>query len=74
MTDLSGPGDALPDLRASDAEREQAAEVLRNAASEGRLNVEELDDRLGSVYAVRTRNELERLIADVNPERLSRNR
>lgn len=70
MTDSSG--DALPELRASDAEREQAAEVLRMAASEGRLEVEELDDRLGSVYAVRTRTELQRLIADVDPERLGR--
>jgi Domain of unknown function (DUF1707)/Cell wall-active antibiotics response 4TMS YvqF len=68
MTDPSG--DALPELRASDAEREQAAEVLRMAASEGRLNVEELEDRLGSVYEVRTRAELERLIADVDPRRL----
>jgi len=68
MTDPGG--DALPDLRASDAEREEAAEVLRVAASEGRLDVDELDDRLGSVYSVRTRNELERLIADVSPERL----
>jgi hypothetical protein len=74
MSDLTGPGDALPELRASDAEREQAAEVLRIAASEGRLDVEELDDRLGSVYSVRTRNELERLIADVSPERLGQGR
>lgn len=70
MTDLSGPGDRLPELRASDAEREQTAEVLRAAASEGRLDVKELEDRLGSVYAVRTRTELARLIADVDPERL----
>jgi hypothetical protein len=34
---MSDSGDALPELRASDAEREQAAEVLRVAASEGRL-------------------------------------
>jgi hypothetical protein len=74
MSDLTGPGDALPDLRASDAEREQTAEVLRVAASEGRLDVEELDERLGSVYSVRTRNELERLIADVSPERLGQGR
>ena len=71
---MSDSGDALPELRASDAEREQAAEVLRVAASEGRLDVEELDDRLGSVYSVRTRNELERLTADVSPERLGQGR
>ena len=72
MSDFSG--DALPELRASDAEREQAADVLRIAASEGRLDVEELEERLGSVYTVRTRPELERLIADVHPERLGRGR
>jgi len=71
---MSDPGDALPELRASDAEREQAAEVLRTAASEGRLNVEELEDRLGSVYSVRTRSELERLIADVSLEPLGQDR
>jgi Domain of unknown function (DUF1707) len=67
---MSDPNDALPELRASDAEREQAADVLRVAASEGRLNVDELEDRLGSVYNTRTRAELDRLVADVNPDRL----
>jgi hypothetical protein len=64
------PGEQLPELRASDAEREQAADVLRVAASEGRLDVEELEDRLSSAYSATTRRELERLIADVSPERL----
>ncbi len=74
MSEPSGPGEALPELRASDAEREQAAEVLRMAASEGRLNVEELEDRLSSAYRAATRRELERLIADVSPERLGTGR
>lgn len=68
---MSDPGDALPELRASDAEREQTAEILRGAAAEGRLNVEELEDRLSSAYGAATRRELERLIADVSPERLA---
>ena len=74
MSELTGPGDALPELRASDAEREETAEVLRVAATEGRLDVEELEDRLGSAYTVRTRSELERLIADVSPDRLGAGR
>jgi Domain of unknown function (DUF1707) len=74
LTPQQGPGDQLPDLRASDAEREQTAEILRVAASEGRLDVEELEDRLGTVYTVRTRTELERLIADVDPQRLGQGR
>jgi hypothetical protein len=44
--------------------------VLRLAASDGRLNVHELEERLGAVFRVGTRKELDRLIADVSPERL----
>jgi hypothetical protein len=57
--------DSLPELRASDADREHHAEVLRKAAGEGRLTMDELDERLTSVYESRTHNELKRLIADV---------
>jgi DUF1707 SHOCT-like domain len=54
-----------PELRASDAERERTADQLRHAAGEGRLTVEELDERLNAAYAARTRGELERLVADL---------
>jgi hypothetical protein len=37
-----------PELRASDAERERTADQLRYAAGEGRLTVEELDERLNA--------------------------
>jgi hypothetical protein len=57
--------DSLPELRASDADREQHAEVLRRAAGEGRLTMDELDERLTTVYEARTHNELQRLIVDV---------
>jgi len=52
-------------LRASDAERDRAAELLREAMTSGRLNVEELDDRLRLTFAAKTRPELERLVNDV---------
>jgi hypothetical protein len=71
---MSDSGDALPELRASDAEREQTADVLRIAASEGRLDVGELEDRLFCAYRATTRRELERLTADVSPERLGQGR
>jgi hypothetical protein len=58
----SGP----PELRASDAERERTAELLRRAAGEGRLTIDEFDERLDAAYAARTRSELERLVADVD--------
>jgi hypothetical protein len=54
-----------PALRASDAEREQAAETLRKAMGEGRLTVDELEDRLRVAYSAPTVRELERLVADV---------
>lgn len=57
--------DSLPELRASDADRERTAELLRHAAGEGRLTIDELEERLGTVYETRTRSELERLTADL---------
>lgn len=59
------PDDSLPALRASDADRERHAEILRTATGEGRLTMEELDERLDAVYASKTHAELERLIVDV---------
>jgi hypothetical protein len=54
-----------PDLRVSDAERERVAERLRDAAGEGRLTVEELDERLELAYAARTGGDLVPLTADL---------
>jgi len=54
-----------PALRASEAEREQVVNVLREAAGDGRLDVDELDERLRLAYAAQTRAELGLLIADV---------
>ncbi len=51
--------------RASDAEREAVVARLRNAAGEGRLTVEELDERIDAAYAATTRAELEPLTADL---------
>jgi hypothetical protein len=54
-----------PDLRASDAERERVADLLRAEAGDGRLDVEELAERLDRAYASRTRGELAALVADL---------
>jgi hypothetical protein len=56
---------AEPDVRASDEDRERAAERLRRAASDGRLTVDELEERLQATYAARTQGELVPLLADV---------
>jgi hypothetical protein len=59
---------AVPDrasLRASDADRERVAEILREAAGDGRLSMEELDERLEAVYAAKTYAELEPITRDL---------
>jgi DUF1707 SHOCT-like domain/Domain of unknown function (DUF4190) len=61
------PYDPPTQLRASDADRESVAERLRVAASEGRLDPDELDERLTAAYAARWCSELERLTGDVTP-------
>src|ERR1700733_14446736 len=60
------PADQDPaSLRASDKDRESAAEVLREAAGEGRLSMAELDERLDAVYEAKTYAELEPIIRDL---------
>ena len=55
------------ELRASDADREQAVDRLRTAAMEGRLDSEELEKRIQTAYASTFCSELGRLTADVTP-------
>lgn len=52
-------------LRASDSDRDRIAEILRDAAGEGRLGLDELDDRLSAVYAAKTYGELEPIVKDL---------
>ena len=65
---MSDSSESVPELRASDADRERVAEVLRRAMSAGQLTVGELEERLPSAYAARTRGELEQLTSDLSPE------
>ena len=51
--------------RAADADREAVAEKLRIAAAEGRIDFEELDDRLGQAYSAKTYGQLRALVADL---------
>jgi Domain of unknown function (DUF1707)/Cell wall-active antibiotics response 4TMS YvqF len=52
-------------LRVSDHDREQVAELLRQAAGDGRLTLDELDDRLAQAYAAKTFGDLEPLTDDL---------
>ena len=52
-------------LRASDQDRDRTAEIVRQAATEGRLDLEEMDQRLEQVFAAKTYGELVRVTADL---------
>ncbi|WP_285758906.1 DUF1707 SHOCT-like domain-containing protein [Nocardiopsis ansamitocini] len=52
-------------MRASDVDRDRVAEVLRDAAGEGRITLDELGERLDAVYAARTYADLKPLTADL---------
>lgn len=54
-------------MRASDADREVVVEQLRDAAAEGRIDLDELDERLGLAFAAKTRGELLPLTDDLGP-------
>src|SRR5260370_35058356 len=52
-------------LRASDAERDRAVDVLKSAFAEGRLTKDEYDDRMTMIFASRTYGELGALTSDL---------
>src|SRR6266536_750844 len=52
-------------MRVSDADRERAAETLREAAGDGRLTFDELDQRLELAYAAKTYADLEPITRDL---------
>jgi hypothetical protein len=53
------------DLRASDEQRDRAAQEIREHFAAGRLSEEELDDRVQAAYAARTEGELNAVLADL---------
>jgi hypothetical protein len=52
-------------LRAADADRERVAATIQAAGGEGRLTLDEVEDRLTAVYAARFTDELGELTADL---------
>jgi Domain of unknown function (DUF1707) len=55
----------VPDLRASDADREAAVDALRSHALAGRLTAEELEERVEKAYAAKMLSELAELQVDL---------
>ena len=67
MFEDHGPQDRS--LRASDADRDAAVEILREQHLAGRLDTDELQERLERCYAARTYAELDALLADLPRQR-----
>ncbi|MFB7504802.1 DUF1707 SHOCT-like domain-containing protein, partial [Streptomyces broussonetiae] len=55
----------VSELRASDADRDRIAEILREALAEGRLTADEHAERVEGVLAAKTVGELEVFIRDL---------
>ena len=62
---FQGLGSMHPSLRASDADREQLVDVLKNAFTEGRLSQDEYNDRMERAYTAKTYGELRALVGDL---------
>jgi DUF1707 SHOCT-like domain len=54
-----------PDIRASDADRDRTASLLREHLSAGRLTPEEFNDRLDRAFAAKTVGEIDTLLKDL---------
>ncbi|MGI9008815.1 MAG: DUF1707 SHOCT-like domain-containing protein [Streptosporangiaceae bacterium] len=65
---LAGPAWPGTGLKVSDADREQAIDLIKTAFVQGRLTKDELDTRAGRALASRTCADLAALIADIHRE------
>ncbi len=63
MGDLERPDPSQ--LRISDEDRHKVAELLRDAAGDGRIDLEELDERLEATYAAKTYADLVPITIDL---------
>jgi len=60
------PGDDRdPEVRVDDGERDRFVEVLRAHCADGRLTLDEFSERVGEVFAARTRAELDATLRDL---------
>lgn len=64
LPEPAGPVDPR-ELRVSNADRERVATALQQASADGRLELDELDQRLAAAYAARTFADLEPLTRDL---------
>lgn len=64
MAAFSDSGDSL-ELRASDTDRERVADRLREAAAQGQITMDELEERLETTYSAKTFGDLVPITADL---------
>ena len=62
---MSTPASRNGSMRAADTDRIQVAQLLTDAAAQGRLPMTEYEDRLAKAYAAQTYGDLARLSADL---------
>jgi hypothetical protein len=65
---LATPAPPSGPVRVGDADRERVAALLRDHAAAGRLEPDELEERLGRAYAARYGSDLEAALAELPPE------
>jgi hypothetical protein len=54
-----------PEMRASDSDRDRVAAILREHTAEGRITMDEFNERLEQLYKSKTYGELAKLTADL---------
>ena len=54
-----------PEMRASDADRDRVAAILREHTAQGRITMDEFNERLESLYKSKTYGELAKLTSDL---------
>ena len=54
-----------PEMRASDADRDRTAAALREHCAQGRITMDELQERLDAAYAAKTVGDLDRVTKDL---------
>ncbi|GAA1520540.1 DUF1707 SHOCT-like domain-containing protein [Brevibacterium permense] len=67
-TPLPGENDPAKTFRIGHKERDEAIELLREAAGDGRITVDELDERMEKVQAAKFPIDLDEVLADLTTE------
>ena len=65
---LAAAAPASAAVRVGDADRERVVELLRTHAADGRLDTQELEERLERAYAARYGSDLQAVLAELPPE------